>query len=264
MQFANGATFNTQNLNGLGLGAGAGADNQSSVQPVQYSYSTAGGASSTTTHEYSPGLIGNYQSNLTRLATQLQILYGRGRPIFLTGGGGMGVGMEYLDTAGNEEVPHALSSQGGFAYTYTFASLSTAVPQVNDPLPQGFYAKLGNIYHEANTKALQTCGNTYSNYSCICFATQAWVLNLSKEAYSGALPTWLSQAYCPATDAQLSTLAPNTGINAYQQFTLDILAHSLTSGDILEQAGESGASVTQNLLEYFQMINAPNPDAIEL
>jgi hypothetical protein len=118
MQFANGYVLRNKRYTGLGLGAGVG----STGATVQYSYNDPTGSSTPPlpVHQYNPAVIAEYQRQLANLKRQLKFRFNRGETIVLMGGGGMGAGTEYLREGGDEFVPHAMSTQAGFQFSYEF------------------------------------------------------------------------------------------------------------------------------------------------
>src|SRR5262249_46309755 len=118
MQFADGYRSGGQSFNGLGLGAGTG----SGESGVEYSYNDYEGSPRPLQpgHEFNEPVIKDYETQLTNLADQLRAGYASDKTIVLRGGGGMGAGTEYLMTNGEPFLPSAMSTQGGFQFSYEF------------------------------------------------------------------------------------------------------------------------------------------------
>src|SRR5207249_4309732 len=226
MQFANGYRVNDVSYNGLGLGAGS-ASNETDVQ---YSYSDYAGSPSPQppVHEYNPAVIAEYKNQLKNLSTQLKEGHEQRKTVVLRGGGGMGAGTEYLMASGEQFLPHALSTQAGFQFSYEFqrgrSSSDTAAGQVlgnlNDE-QQNIYAFIGEAYRKASQQAFEECGRDYSNYTCICPKTHAIVICLVSEHVGDPelIPAWLQQRHC--ADDATSLGQTGNGFSSYQKFLLD-------------------------------------------
>jgi hypothetical protein len=251
MQFANGYRFENQHYNGLGLGAGAGSDEGG----IQYSYNDYEGSPSPPLppHQYNPAVIAEYQAQLVNLANQLQARFAEGKSVVLKGGGGMGAGTEYLRSNGDEYVPHALSTQAGFQFSYEFRDRKAPSAPVEQRVWKGVnaqqedaYSQLGEFYRRANKRALEQCGGDYSNYACICPKAQAIVICLMGEALGDPkkIPTWMQEQHCPDPDPA----NPANGLTRYQQVLFD-----WRGTDPTEPAAECGAV----LLGYFNAVNTP-------
>ena len=263
MQFANGYRNAGQSYNGLGLGAG----HSNTESEVQYSYSQD---LYTTTHSYTLGTITAYKTQLRNLKRSLKARFRSGQKVILTGGGGMGGGMEYLQADGQEYTPHALSTQAGFSYRYEFywrdrnpAQSSPIIGKttaINEPTPD-LYQALGSFYQIANQQALEDCGSDYGNFACICPKAQALVICQVGEFFSGdviQIPAWLQQAHCPDTSLLISgaTNPPRPPLSSYQRLLHASLQRSTVNLDPSHLA-VSLQQCSRLLLNYFSTLNTP-------
>lgn len=273
MQFGDGALCDGQPINGLGLGAGTGTQYTNSLPfanpAVQYSYST-GGLNGQTVNTYTQSTIDQYNSMFTQLNAYLQ---SHATAIVLTGGGGMGGGMEYLkDAAGDEELtPHAISTQSGFSFTYTFtttgfSSIKNTPPLTDDPLTN-FLQNSGQVYADASNYAIEptVCPKGYNDYTCVCQQSAIYVANIAITKYgvpAATLPPWVGGVqYCSTSSgAAQPGSSPENGLTNYQQ--------EMVNRAIAANANNSAASsVTINqqaLVQYFQALNTPDPKAVDI
>jgi hypothetical protein len=259
MTFGNGYRFGNRSYTGLGLGAGAGSDETE----VQYSYNDypGSGRPPRPAHRYNPAVIAEYQTQLKNLEQQLKTKFGEGETILLTGGGGMGGGVEYLMQDGEEYVPHALSTQGGFQFSYEFQGPKTPTSNQQKDLAN-FYARqedlyeiLGDAYREANRQSFEECGRDYSNYACMCPRTHAIVLCLvGQELGAGAeIPSWLQEQHCP-NDTEAAQWSEN-GLTSYQNLLLDTTS-GLTVPVLTGAKKNKKEPCTNILLDYFTSVNS--------
>ncbi len=251
MQFANGYRHRGQQYNGRGLGAGVG----SHEDKVQYSYNDYPGSGfpPLPVDRYNPPVIAEYQAQLENLARDLRAKFKAGRTIVLMGGGGMGAGIEYLMPNGQEFVPHALSTQAGFHFSYEFEASSN--PRAVSPpayanlyaTQQDLYALLGDDYRIANKQAFKACGSDYANFSCMCPKAHAKVLCLVSQQLGDPkkIPNWLRQQHCSHDSVQAGPAA--NGLSSYQQRLVD----AMDDEDVTTCSGV--------LADYFSGVNAPAP-----
>jgi hypothetical protein len=244
-QFANGYRFGGKSYNGLGLGAGVGDTDAA----VQYSYNDYEGSSRppVPVHTFNAGVVAHYMQQTHNLDAQLrQAYYVEGAAIVVTGGGGQGAGFEYLRRNGDEYLPHALSTQAGFQFTFTFQlhphtlddddditggvrrrrmdSISDAphyiasetqeeiraLAAASSELEQ-LYQHLGDYYRVANKQALAACGGDNTDYPCICPKAAAIVICLALRAQRDIhLPAWLQEAHCPPPSGSASNSSSGT------------------------------------------------------
>jgi hypothetical protein len=254
MQFANGYLFQNKHYTGLGLGAGVG----STDAEVQYSYNDHAGSGRPPlpVHEYNPAVIAEYQTQLTNLRQQLRSRFSSGMTIALMGGGGMGAGTEYLRASGEAFVPHAMSTQAGFQFSYEFhASAFLQEPGAPSTFAmlaaeqQDLYKDLGDDYRIANRQAYEACGRDYSNFACMCPRAHATVICLVGQQIGDPkkIPSWLQQQHC-SDEAPPAAQAAN-GLTRYQQLLLDA-------------AGDATPACTGVLTDYFTRLNSPAPGGI--
>jgi hypothetical protein len=202
LQFSNSSNqFNLQN--GLGLGAGTSSDERQ----VEYSYYLN---PNTVYEEYNKKVVKGFQANLEELAS---IINQNEYKINIRGGGGMGVGAEYLylvnqnETVSLEEyLPHVLSSEGGFSFTITLLpkdSTDSLVVSNDIAITQqenSFYQNLGAYYNTATKLALKKTKGRGA-YSCavyMCKSTQQYVLDQAKSIFGGLdkVPSWVKIDQC--------------------------------------------------------------------
>ena len=245
MQFANGYLFQNKHYTGLGLGAGVG----STEAEVQYSYNDHAGSRRPPlpVHQYNPAVIAEYQMQLANLKQQLKATFSSGKTIVLMGGGGMGAGTEYLREGGDEFVPHAMSTQAGFQFSYEFRA-SAFLQEPGAPsafamlaaAQQDLYKDLGDDYRIANRQAYEACGRNYANFACMCPRAHATVICLVGQQIGDPkkIPSWLQQQHC-SDDAAPAAQAAN-GLTSYQQLLLD-----------------AAPSCTGVLMDYFTSLNSP-------
>ena len=262
MQLANGYSYRGKSYNGLGLGAGANSDDSL----VQYSYSSAvrpNGDPGPVTHEYDHKVVREYHRQLKKLRKQLKYIFRNGGTVLLEGGGGMGAGAEYFDTAGSEYSPHALSTQAGFQFSYQirkreFSLTSTQQVAMENHLESNgnLYAFLGAAYQEASKEAYEDCGKNYENYACICRKSHAIVICKAAEAFGAdKIPAWLNVSYCPAS-VTADKRNPEDGLRDYQRRLLG----ALDGGGGMTAAASKGnapADCANTVKSYFLRQNTP-------
>jgi hypothetical protein len=225
-QFASCYVTNEGNLNGLGLGAGTGSglsalegDNILYQAPPAVSYSY-----------YPPNLHPNwpnneiltkYGTNLTNLlSTLIPQLYNEGYTIAITGGGGGGSGLEFLNSLGVEYQPLPVSIGYGFNFCYLFnkagvysktdcnSSPNASLEPDAKPAPtldDLIYKNTGTFFNAGMQLAVSACTGGYSNYQCTCSFQHAYVICeitnlLVANGYSSAdIPAWLRTPHCNET-----------------------------------------------------------------
>jgi hypothetical protein len=196
-------------------------------------------------------VIAEYQTQLANLREQLRSRFSSGKTIVLMGGGGMGAGTEYLRANGDEFVPHAMSTQAGFQFSYEFHA-PAFVEEPGVPLAfgtlaaeqQDLYKALGDDYRIANRQAFEACGRDYSNFACMCPRAHAAVICLVGQQIGDPkkIPSWLQQQHCSDDPAQTAQVA--NGLTTYQRRLLDA-------------ASDATPACPGVLLDYFTSLNAP-------
>ena len=209
-------------------------------------------------HHYNPAVIAEYREQLKNLASQLTARLRGGKTVVLRGGGGMGAGTEYLMPNGQEYVPHALSTQAGFEFSYEFRAPRTpasapdqAAWRVLAADQEDGYRQLGDFYRRANRDALEACGGDYSNYACTCPKAQSIVICLMGEALGdpAKIPAWLQEPHCPDP----GTANRINGLTSYQELLFDRRAE--------DPADQISAGCGAVLLGYFTSLNTPSPES---
>lgn len=232
-QFSDCYTVGSDNLNGLGLGAGTGGGlSTHEGSPVSFAVAPA------VDYSFYPPIshptwnntmvLTQYSSNLTYLFQHLiPQLYNEGYTIAVSGGGGGGTGLEFLDQQGEEFQPHPLSVGYGFNFCYVFnkankyystdcISSSTTTSDTgatSTDLDTLIYQNVGNFYNEGMNLAIlpQNC-NGYTNFTCDCTFQHAYVIcqleNLLVANHYTAkdIPTWLINPHCSETQEGLETI----------------------------------------------------------
>ncbi len=222
------------NLNGLGLGAGTGAG-LSTEELTNITYQTPPAV------EYSyyapvsypawddPTVLTQYANNLDYLFNSLiPQLYEQGYTILVTGGGGGGTGLEFLDAAGVEFTPHPVSIGYGFNFCYAFnkAGEYTASDCVSAPtavnnkltLDQIIYQNLGDLFNQGMEQAIlpENC-NGYTDYVCTCTFQHVYVITELTNTLvlngftSDDIPSWLITPHCSNTETALLRSANQMG-----------------------------------------------------
>src|SRR5262245_4764187 len=245
IQFADGYRFGGKSFNGLGLGAGTG----SGESVVEYSYNDYEGSlrPPQPVHQFNAPIIADYVSQLRNLVDQLRAAYASDKTIVLRGGGGMGAGTEYLMTNGQQFLPSAMSTQGGFQFSYEFrrrplhADPGAAALDNLNAEQENIYAIIGDAWLTARDPAFEECGRDYANFTCMCQHQHAHVICyvIDKVGDATKIPSWLNQRHCPGDD-ELSG-QNGLGSTSYQQFLLDA----------------SSASCTIPLMNFFKAVNTP-------
>ena len=207
------------NLNGLGLGAGTGAG-LSTPEGLDVLFKIAPAVDFSFLKPVShpswddQTVLTNYGNNLTRLFdTLIPQLYNEGYTIAVTGGGGGGTGLEFLDALGEEFTPHPVSIGYGFNFCYLFNKNGEvhphdciASPTANTPrltLNDIIYQNLGKLFDEGMRLAIlpKNC-NGYTDYPCTCNFQHTYVitqLSLILKAYgfsNSDIPIWLINPHC--------------------------------------------------------------------
>lgn len=229
-QFANCYVTTSGNLNGLGLGSGTGSG-LSAIEGDTVAYQ----APPVTSYSYYPPIsspswshdtiLTAYTDNLTYLFnTLIPQLYDDGYTIAVTGGGGGGSGLEFLNAAGEEYQPHPVSIGYGFNFCYAFnktqkytatdcISSTNAGSAASVQLDNLIYKNIGTFFNQGMDLAVSTCQGGYSNYSCTCTFQHAYViceltrLLVANGFTSGDIPTWLVNPHCNDTRTSMAIQA---------------------------------------------------------
>jgi len=189
VNIGSGYTRNGINYNGLGLGAGA----DYKTDTATYSYYAAG-STGDGQPVYNATTVNQYITEMELLHAQLKQSCAAGKTVVFQGGGGAGAGAEFLQSNGSEYAPHAISTQGGFQFSYRITcNKQRAAAAV---MPVGLYVELGRLYSQAIVMAKASCGG-WSDYSCICRTSNAYLVAVLKEKYN-VLPAWLNSSTCPS------------------------------------------------------------------
>ncbi|MDC0535968.1 hypothetical protein OAO18_09195 [Francisellaceae bacterium] len=202
VQFANSGKY-TQFTEGLGLGAGVGTGPKiPDTMQVEYSYNKN---NSVTSHSYNADTVSEFMNEMKSLKGLM-----KNKTVVVKGGGGMGVGAEYLylDQNNNsiqEYTPHIISTGGGFTFAFTIQpkSMPNLLLQPNKLINSNdvqFYQNLGAYYNLAMTLALAHTEG-YGGYSCalyMCEYAQDYVLKQAINDFSGKdnVPSWLKVDQC--------------------------------------------------------------------
>jgi hypothetical protein len=190
---------NGQSCDGLGLGAG-GDYETGKVVYTHYAAGDSGNGQVT----YNATIVGQYISEMKNLRARLQGECAAGKSILFRGGGGAGAGAEFFKMSGDQYEPQAISTQGGFSFTYSITcNKQRAAPE---PIPAGLYAELGKIYNKANNDARMKCGG-WSDYSCVCRTSNSYVVAFVKKKYK-VVPDWLKSSTCPSNQPSSPSPAP--------------------------------------------------------
>ena len=173
-----------QFTDGLGLGAGAGTGPQvPSVVHPQYSYYPD--SSRPKFNLWNEEVINQFSSEISSLKDVIS-----STPISVVGGGGMGVGAEYMyldstQTQLNEYTPHVISTGGGFTFAFTIEPSNTSKSlkprispqQLLTKVDTNFYENYGQYYNTATKLAYQNTKGK-GGYACslyICKYSQAYI-----------------------------------------------------------------------------------------
>ena len=81
----------------------------------------------------------------------------------MRGGGGMGAGTEYLMSNGQAFEPHALSTQGGFQFSYEFRRKHSNEPEPGGGALDALNAKQEDVYAVLGTPAARRAGSRSSS-----------------------------------------------------------------------------------------------------
>jgi hypothetical protein len=154
-----GEGYNREGVNYNGLGLGAGADYKTGK--VTYSHYAAG---NTVIGQltYNATIVAQYIKEMGILRAQLKKDCAAGKRIVYQGGGGAGAGAEFLKSNGDQYEPHAISTQGGFSFSFVI-TCSKILPK-SSPVLNGLYAELGKftprqiIWHRKGVVAGQIMG----------------------------------------------------------------------------------------------------------
>jgi hypothetical protein len=247
-QFASGYYHNGTSYNGLGLGAGVGSTSLVPKSPVQYSYNDYQDPPRLPLHDFNAAVVDDYEAQLENLAAQLKSKYNAGKRIVIRGGGGMGAGTQFLSSAGAAFLPQALSTTGGWQFSYEFAKIpdpgidpgAQALDSLNAD-QSNLYQEIGESWKDAAAIAFEACGRDYSKFACMCPIEHAIVVCKATEAVGGdptKVPGWLQQRHCPGDDNA-------SGFSGYQG---RLLAAANTIND---------ASCATALTSFFNVQNSP-------
>jgi hypothetical protein len=183
--------YTRSNVTYKGLGLGAGSDYETGRRT--YSYYKAGETGNGQLL-YNDTLVAAYISEMRILRARLKKECAAGKKIKFQGGGGAGAGAEFLKSNSEQHQPNAVSTQSGFSFSFVI-QCSKMGPKAA-PYPTGLFAEIGIIYSTANKIAKEKCGG-WSNYSCICRTSHAYVIADVKKKYKD-VPVWLKASHCPS------------------------------------------------------------------
>lgn len=215
-----------ENLNGLGLGAGTGSgvstpENTPVIfqPPRSVDYTFLAPALHPTWNEQT--ILSEYARNMTYLFDILiPKLYNDGYSITMTGGGGGGTGLEFLDAAGQEFTPHVVSIGYGFNFCYVFNKnnqyhASDCIPSPVTSTPNATvedvtYQNIGPLFHQGMELAIlpENC-NGYTDYTCTCLFQHTYVVEqltaiLISYGFTAAdIPHWLVEPHCTSNTNQV-------------------------------------------------------------
>jgi hypothetical protein len=178
------------------LGAGFGHDEKN----VQYSYYPAGKEPDPKDKfVYQPEVIREFDAQLANMKAMLLAAYKNGQTVKYEGGGELGSGLEYIKKNGDQYVPHAVSQQSAFYFTYNFRKATKSQRASKKPKPgsQGFYKDLSKIQGKARDQAMKKCGGGYSDYKCVCETSNKITINMVTKKYGkSAVPDWMKDLKC--------------------------------------------------------------------
>lgn len=190
---------------GLGAGAGTGAQVPSTIYP-QYSYYPDNAHPGF--NLWNEDVINHFSSELISLKDVIS-----STPISVVGGGGMGVGAEYMYLDGNqpqlyEYTPHVISAGGGFTFAFTIEPDNASESSKTKISPQqlltevniSFYQNYGQHYNTA-TKLAYNNTKEKGGYACrlyMCEYVQAYIRQKAVDYYGDKkkIPRWLSIDNC--------------------------------------------------------------------
>lgn len=229
-QFANCYINNNQHLDGLGLGAGTGSG-QSILEGTNFPFQTPPAV------EYSflaptnypswdhSTIRSQYGSNLQNLFnTHIPALYAQGYTIQISGGGGGGSGLEFLDPSQAEFVPHAVSIGHGFNFCMAFninndyrdtdCIPSPTITPETTTINHLIYKNIGPLFRQCMEEAIlaKNC-NGYQHSVCTCNFQHSCVVAklgsiLVKSHFSlSDIPNWLNSPHCNHNQSALALQA---------------------------------------------------------
>lgn len=188
----------------LSSGIGLGAGTSSNENKVEYTYYNQNKESNT----YDSHVTHSFVSGVTALKEDLST-----HNIIVKGGGGMGVGAEYLYLADNgqsgevelqEYLPHVISTGAGFTFAFTIENKSSRdLSPLSAPVnfitanDENFYAALGKYYNEGEKLALKKANHNYACAVFMCQFTRNYVLEKAAAVFGKAnIPNWLTINQC--------------------------------------------------------------------
>ncbi len=229
-QFSDCYIRNGDHLNGLGLGAGIGSGLSTPEltnvafkppPPVDYSFYPPNSHPEWSNQR----VLTQYADNLAYLFNILiPKLYDQGYTIAVTGGGGGGTGLEFLNPKGEELTPHPVSVGYGFNFCYAFnkhgkyaasdcvSAPTTVVGKLT--LDQIIYQNIGGFFNQCMELAILPAHcNGYTDYTCTCTFQHICVIeNLTNTLVlngfsSNDIPSWLITPHCTNSESALLSRA---------------------------------------------------------
>ena len=258
-----------KNFNGLGLGAGTGSgfnapqgQNINFVTPptVDYSFYPAMTQNLHTDRD----ILNSYVANLQELiGSQIKSLYEQGYTITILGGGGGGVGMEFLQENGEEYNPHPVSVGYGFNFCHAFNKNSeyfnsdcneSGESTGNIDVQALLYKNIGQYFDRGLQIAIQpgNC-NGYANSVCTCNFSYAYVaaqvhellrVNKIPETF---FPQWLLNPHCNTNTIKKNGRSKQNPRTLYEKRLLDA-AKKMGESQGVRQDNMSDVMILKQLL----------------